>query len=380
VLKVEVECGMSSDDHKWMMRAVELARLSEGFTRPNPPVGAVVVQQGRVIGEGRHTHAGGDHAEVAALNACRESAAGAVIYVTLEPCSTHGRTPPCTERIIAAGIRRVVIGCEDCYHHHCGEGHRILEQHGIEVLSGVCAAEACELAAPFFKHVDCGMPYLTLKLGLTMDGCIADRNSCSQWITGEESRAEVQRMRRRADAVLIGSKTLCADDPSLLCRLDRADNLLRVVIDSQGVIPAAAQLLTDHAADRTLIFTAQPADGPRASDWTRNGARVIHLEALQNGHLPLEGVLRKLGAMDLMHVLCEGGGELAGALHAAALIDEYCLFYAPAILGDGRARRGFAINGAGVLSEMARLKIKDVRMFGDDICVRMRRQRASCRE
>ncbi len=366
----------SSDDQRWMLRAVELARLSEGFTRPNPPVGAVVVKQGRIIGEGRHLRAGCDHAEVAALKACRESAEGAELFVTLEPCSTHGRTPPCTERIIESGIRRVVIGCEDLNRQHCGEGHRILERNGIEVLTGVCAEEAAELAAPFFKHVDCGMPFLTLKLGLTMDGCIADRRSCSQWITGEESRAEVQRMRRRADAVLIGSKTVCADDPSLVCRLESADNLMRVVIDSKGVIPAAAQILTDHAAARTVILTAQPADGPLAAAWSRNGARVIHLEAQENGHLPLKEVLRKLGAMDLMHVLCEGGGELAGALHAEALIDEYCLFYAPAVLGDERGRRGFAVNRACDLADMARMKIKDVRLFGDDLCVRMCRQRA----
>lgn len=359
------------EDTRWMLRAIELARSSEGHTRPNPPVGAVVVKEGRLIGEGRHRRAGGDHAEVEALKSCVESAHGATLYVTLEPCSTYGRTPPCTERIIEAGIKRVVVGCEDGYRLHCGAGLRILEQNKIEVLSGICADQACELAAPFFKHAASKMPYLTLKLGMTLDGCIADRYDCSQWITGEQSRAEVQRLRQRADAILVGSKTVCADDPSLLCRLGDADNLMRAVIDSKGVIPACAQILTDSAAERTLVFTSTEVDDSVASAWSRNGARVIRLPALADGHLALNDVLRELGAMDLMHVVCEGGGELAGALHTARLIDEYVLFFAPAILGDVQAKRGFSSNNGSLLKDMPHMKVKDICIFGDDLRVRI---------
>ena len=358
-------------DEKWMQRAIELARLSEGYTRPNPPVGAVVVKDGRIIGEGRHKYAGGDHAEVAALNACSESTDGATIYVTLEPCSTHGRTPPCTERIIEAGIKRVVIGCKDCYKHHCGAGYLILEMSGIEVVSGVCADDSCELAAPFFKHVNSGVPYLTLKLGMTMDGCIADRSNHSQWITGEESRGEVQRIRRRADAILVGSKTVCIDDPSLLCRLNGGDNLLRVVIDSKGAIPASAQILTDSAAERTLVFTSLSVSEQTIAEWTENGAGVLRLKPLKNGYLSLTDVLCKLGEMNLMHVVCEGGGGLAGALHDAKLIDEYFIFYAPSVLGDHKAQRGFFVDKEVCLADMQRMKIRDVRMIGEDLLVRM---------
>ncbi|MDA3924371.1 MAG: bifunctional diaminohydroxyphosphoribosylaminopyrimidine deaminase/5-amino-6-(5-phosphoribosylamino)uracil reductase RibD [Kiritimatiellae bacterium] len=359
------------DDQKWMQRAIELAHLSEGYTRPNPPVGAVIVKEGRVIGEGRHECVGYDHAEAAAIKACTESAEGATIYVTLEPCSTYGRTPPCTERIIKAGIKRVVIGCQDSFEQHCGEGNRILTANGIEVLSDVCADECCDLATPFFKHVVTKLPYLTLKIGMTLDGCIADRNSCSQWITGEAARAEVQRIRRRADAMLVGSQTICADNPSLLSRIGGGERLLRIVIDSKGIIPASAQVLTDSAADRTFVFSSQSVSEDKVAAWTRNGASVLRLDVDEDGRLPLTSVMQTLGEMDLMHVVCEGGGGLAGALHNAGLIDEYCLFYAPAVLGDTGAKRGFVCDDVQTLHDMRRMKIRDVRMIGNDICVRM---------
>ncbi len=361
----------SPEDIGWMRRAVELARLSEGYTRPNPPVGAVVVKHGRLIGEGRHAYAGAPHAEVVALDACSESPQGATIYVTLEPCSTHGRTPPCTERIIKEQLKRVVVGCEDCFKHHCGAGLRILAEHGLEVLSGLCADETCELAAPFFKYISTGLPFLTLKLGMTLDGCIADRNALSQWITGEGSRAEVQRMRRRADAVMVGSRTVIADDPSLLCRAYDADNLMRIVIDSQGAVPAASQILTDAAAERTIVFTS--VETPRAiiDAWRGAGSIVETLQPAANGRLSVRNIMRVLASMNLMHILCEGGGGLAGVLHAEKLVDEYVLFYAPAVLGDLSALRGFAGTDAAPLAEMKRLKIRDLRRFGDDICVRL---------
>ena len=355
-----------------MQRAVELARLSEGYTRPNPPVGAVVIKDGRTIGEGRHEYAGGPHAEVVALDSCSESPEGATIYVTLEPCSTHGRTPPCTERIIKEQLDRVVVGCEDCFDQHRGAGLRILKEHGLEVISGVCRNETCELVAPFFKHVDTGMPFLTLKLGMTLDGSIADRFGTSQWITGAESRSEVQRMRRRADAVMVGSQTVIVDDPSLLCRTYEADNLMRVVIDSKGAIPASSRVLTDEAAERTIVFTSVETPVSIIDAWRSNGSVVELLKPESNGSLSVKDILHELGSMNLMHILCEGGGGLAGALHLEKLIDEYVLFYAPAVLGDQDAKRGFAGAEFSPLGAMERLKVRDLRRFGDDICVRLR--------
>ncbi len=354
-----------------MQRAIELARLSEGHTRPNPPVGAVLVKDGRLIGEGRHERAGGAHAEVAAFAACSESPCGATLYVTLEPCSTCGRTPPCTERIIAEGVRRVVIGCEDRNERHCGRGCAILARSGIEVVTGVCAAEACDLATPFFKHVALGMPFVTLKLAMTLDGCIADRTGASRWITGAEARAEVQRLRRRADAVMVGSGTVLADDPSLLCRIDGGGTLMRVVVDAQGLLPPTAKVLTDSAAPRTVVFTSEAVPAAVRDAWSRGGAGVELLPSDPQGLLSLSAVMRRLGAMGLLHVLCEGGGELAAALHAESLVDDYVLFYAPAVLADLSAKRGFASDRACGLGEMRRMTVSDVRMFGSDIRVRI---------
>ena len=355
-----------------MRRALALARLSEGYTRPNPPVGAVVVRGGRKLGEGRHCCAGCAHAEVEALNACREPVAGATLYVTLEPCCTHGRTPPCTDRILREGISRVVVGCHDENGCHCGRGLELLSKRGVEVVYGVCEAEAKELAAPFFKHVNTGLPFVTLKLALTLDGHIADRNSTSQWITGEAARAEVQRMRRRADAVMVGAGTVLVDNPSLLCRGGGGEKLMRVIVDGGGRTPAAARVLTDEAASRTIVATVRAASREQVSAWTSHGASVWEFAPDRQAHVPLKRLLKRLGDAGHMHVLCEGGGELAGALHDAGLVDEYCFFYAPAVLGDRKAV--CAVEGAGcLLARMTRMRCVEVKRFGEDVMLRVRK-------
>lgn len=357
---------MQRDDRRWMRRALALARLSEGYTRPNPPVGAVVVKDGKKIGEGRHMKAGEAHAEVNAFDSCRVSAEGATLYVTLEPCCTTGRTPPCTDRIIREKVRRVVVGCVDENALHCGRGLGILREHGIEVEQGVCESEARELVIPFFKHIRTGLPYVTLKLAMTLDGRIADRDGTSKWITGEASRAVVQAMRRRADAVMVGAGTVCADNPSLLCRTGGGENLLRVIVDARGRIPADAQVLTDAAASRTIVATASAGHAA----WTAHGATVWSFPADAHGGVPLDALMRRLGDEGLMHVLCEGGGQLAGSLYDAGLVDEYALFYAPVLLGDAKALSAF--NGSGtLLPQAARLSLIETRRLGDDLLMRL---------
>jgi diaminohydroxyphosphoribosylaminopyrimidine deaminase/5-amino-6-(5-phosphoribosylamino)uracil reductase len=355
-----------------MRRAIALARLSEGCTRPNPPVGAVVVRDGRKLGEGRHTCAGCAHAEVEALDACREAAAGATLYVTLEPCCTHGRTPPCTDRILKEKIARVVVGCRDENGCHCGRGLELLAKRGVEVVYGVCEDEARELVVPFFRHVTTGMPYVTLKLAMTLDGRIADRTASSRWITGEEARAEVQRMRRRADAVMVGVGTAVADNPSLLCRSGGGAKLMRVIVDGRAQLPPSAQVLTDDAAGRTVVATLRGVDKGLAAGLSAHGARVWTFAPDRQAHVPLKRLLRRLGDEGCMHVLCEGGGHLAGALHDAGLVDEYCFFYAPAVLGDSAAVG--AVEGCGsLLRDMARLRCVEVKRFGDDVMLRVRK-------
>ena len=361
-----------SQDRKWMRRALALAHLSEGYTRPNPPVGAVVVKNGRLIGEGRHTCAGCAHAEVEALNACTVSPRGATIYVTLEPCCTTGRTPPCTERILREGLARVVVGCRDPNSRHYGRGLELLSKRGVEVVYGVCEPEAMELIAPFAKHIATGYPYVTVKLALTLDGRIADRTGVSKWITGEEARAEVQQLRRRADVMLIGAGTVCADDPSLLCRIGGGEKLMRVVVDATGQVSPRAQMLTDEAAPRTIVATTPQAATRRTEAWARHGAQVWTFAPDRDGRVPLKRLLKKLGDAGYLHVVCEGGGTLVGALSDADLVDAYCLFYAPAVLGDVRAVSGVAGTGA-LLKKMRRMRFVEVRQVGEDVMMRVRK-------
>lgn len=356
-----------------MERALQLARRGLGWARPNPAVGAVVVRDNQVVGEGWHKRAGGAHAEVEALESCGGSASGATIYVTLEPCSTVGRTPPCTERIVREGIARVVVGCLDPNPAHQGRGLELLEGAGIEVESGVCQLEAENLIAGFAKHITSGLPYLTLKLGMTLDGRIADRDGVSQWITGVESRSVVQEMRRESDVVMVGAGTAVADNPSLLCRLDGVPPLRRVVVDSKGVVGGELQVLSDAAAKMTIIATTTGVAAGRVGEWEQAGARVWSFEPADGGHVPLGELIARLGSEGCQRVLCEGGGGLAGALHEQGLVDEYCFFYAPAVLGDSRGVSGVA-GGGTTLAGMERLELVESRQIGEDVLIRCRRR------
>jgi diaminohydroxyphosphoribosylaminopyrimidine deaminase/5-amino-6-(5-phosphoribosylamino)uracil reductase len=322
----------------FMQRALALARRGEGLTRPNPPVGAVLVQNGEIIAEGFHKKAGLDHAERACLKKSPISnLQSSILYVTLEPCSTHGRTPPCTDLILSRGIRRVVIGCKDPNPAHAGRGIRILRRAGVEVITGVCRAEAEALIAPFAKRMLTGLPYVTLKLASTVDGRIADASGKSKWITGPQARAKVQELRRSADAIMVGAGTVRTDDPSLLPRPSKGRNPWRVIIGSE--IPAKSKALCDEAAERTLVM---------------------------NG--PLKKILRDLAGRGVMHVLCEGGGDLAGSLVRAGLVDEFALFIAPSLLGGD----GFPMVGkkGWPLAKMPRLRFQTLEKIGNDVLIR----------
>jgi len=358
-------------DTHWMNRALALARRGEGCTRPNPPVGAVVVRHGKVLGEGWHRQAGLPHAEVEAIAACRGPVKGATIYVTLEPCCTHGRTPPCTDLLLRGGIARVVVGCADPNPRHAGRGLRILQKAGIAVTTGICSDACSRLIEPFAMRMTQGRPFVTLKLALTLDGCIADRDGASKWITGPEARAAVQALRQRADAVMVGAGTVLADDPSLRCRARGAHDVWRVVVDGAGLVPATAQVLTDAWAKTTLMVTSPRCSVRRREAWARKGSRVWVLPAGAAGGISLSRLLRRLAGEGIMHVLCEGGSHLAGALVKAGLVNEAVLFYAPAIMGDARAMG--AVTGADFrLNQMLRLQIEEVKQLGGDIMVRAR--------
>jgi diaminohydroxyphosphoribosylaminopyrimidine deaminase/5-amino-6-(5-phosphoribosylamino)uracil reductase len=330
-----------SQDEQYMMRAIELARQGEGLTRPNPPVGAVLVLEDHIVAEGWHRKAGADHAERDCLGKLPPIAASlknATLYITLEPCSTHGRTPPCTDLILEKGIGRVVVSVEDLNPRHAGRGLEMLKEAGVEVISGVCEQAGRDLIAPFEKYITTGMPYVTLKLASTLDGRIADRKGDSKWITGPEARERVQEMRRRADAVMVGAATVRADDPSLLPRPAEDRKPWRVIVGDN--VPASSKILTDEASDKTLFY---------------NGNLESMLKDLAEEH-------------EVMHVLCEGGGKLAAKLIELDLIDEFAFFIAPKLMGaDGLP--SFAKAG-GLISDAENLRFKSIEQLGEDVLLR----------
>ncbi|HBA85890.1 MAG TPA: bifunctional diaminohydroxyphosphoribosylaminopyrimidine deaminase/5-amino-6-(5-phosphoribosylamino)uracil reductase RibD [Verrucomicrobia bacterium] len=356
-----------STHEPWMRRALELARRGEGLTRPNPPVGAVVVAGSQVVGAGFHHRAGEPHAEALALDEAGARARGAALYVTLEPCSTWGRTPPCTDAILAAGISQVVVCVRDPNPAHAGRGLSMLKRKGLQVLHGVLADEGAELIAPFAKWIQSRIPYVTLKLGMTLDGRIADETGSSRWITGPQARRHVQDLRRRCDAVLVGRQTVCLDDPQLTPRPPRGRSPYRVVVAGRGEIPLSARILNDVFASHTIVAVTRncPMDVCRAIE--SKGASVLVLPE-KKGLISLKHLLQALGKLSLLHVLCEGGGELAAGLIADGLVDDYLFFVSPCLLG-GRARN--AVAGAGwKLGKNPQLVYRRVEKVGRDLLIR----------
>ena len=334
---------MDHTDRQYMLEALELARLGWGMTSPNPMVGAVIVRNGNIIGRGYHRRAGTAHAEINALNDCSETPSGATLYVTLEPCSTFGRTPPCTDAIIRAGVSRVVVGCLDPNPKHAGRGMDILRQNGIVVLDGVEEPACRRLNEAFFRWITTGIPFVTLKMAMTLDGRIATRDGDSQWITGPEARTEVQRLRRGADAIMVGGETVRRDRPSLNVRDPEgwARQPRRLVVSHRMTLEEATGLLQPGCAPEVLA----PVD---SKDW--------------------EDELLRLGSEGVTSLLIEGGGELAGTVLQAGIVDKVVFFIAPKLL-CGRDSRP-VIGGANPvrLNEALPLNDMTITKIGDDFC------------
>lgn len=350
-----------------MALALELARRGEGLTRPNPPVGAVVVAGGRLVGQGYHRKAGGPHAEVYALRQAGRQASGGTLYVTLEPCSTWGRTPPCTDAILAAGVKRVVVATGDPNPRHRGRGLSLLRRAGVMVTRGVLETEAARMIRPFAAWMGLGRPWVTLKLAMTLDGRIADADGCSRWITGSAARQAVQALRRASDAVMVGAGTAIADNPSLLPRPARGRSPWRVIVDSAGRLPTTATVLTDESRQRTLVATTERCSAARRRGYERAGAHVLRLPAIGE-KVSLPALMAALHERQIMRVLCEGGGELAAGLLQAGLVDEIVLFVAPKVLGGGAVN---AVGGAGwPLAAAPEFVMESVERFGEDVGLR----------
>ena len=357
------------NDKQYMREALDLARQGAGRTSPNPMVGAIIVKAGRIVGRGWHRKAGTPHAEIHALADAGLEAENATIYVTLEPCCHQGRTGPCTEALIKAGIHRVVVAMVDPNPLVAGCGINQLRKQGIIVDTGILSDEAASLNAPFIKWISCQLPFVTLKSGISLDGKIATRTGHSQWITGEESRLEVHRMRDAADAVLTGIGTVLADNPELTARLpEGGKSPVRVVLDRLARTPLTAKLVTDGKAP-TLIAVSPDAPSERTLALTKCGVEIITLPKGTDGEPDIGVLLRNLGQRGLTSVLVEAGGTLNSALLFNHYVDRVVLFVAPKIIGGAGAPGPYGGAGSDLLSDAVELEDINVRTFGADLMI-----------
>ena len=378
-------------DAQFLRLALRLARRATGATSPNPLVGAVLVQGGQIIGRGWHRRAGLPHAEIEALRDAQKrghNPKGATLYVTLEPCCTHGRTPPCTEAIIAAGIQRVVIGATDPNPHHAGKGFKILQRAGIEVVHGTLAEECAKLNEAFNHWIVRRMPFVTVKAAMTLDGKIATASGESKWITGAKARSHGMKLRHASDAILVGVNTILADDPSLTVRGKgniqhptsdiQHPKLRRIVLDSRARTPLDAKVVSDEWAALTTIVVGKSAPKKRVAALAKRANVLVAPlvktlpPATRHPSLDLRWLLKKLGAENVTSLLVEGGGEVNASFLLGGFAQRVAFFYAPKILGGRDARKAVAGDVAKSLSEVVQLREVEWRKLGEDLLLTAR--------
>jgi diaminohydroxyphosphoribosylaminopyrimidine deaminase/5-amino-6-(5-phosphoribosylamino)uracil reductase len=355
-------------DLRSIRAALALARRGLGTVWPNPAVGCVIVDRDRVVGRGWTQPGGRPHGETEALGRAAEAARGATAYVSLEPCCHWGRTPPCTDALIAAGIRRVVVALEDPDPRVAGEGVRRLRAAGLDVDTGLCEAEAAEINAGFFCRLRNGRPLVTLKLATSLDGRIATERGESQWITGPPARERAHALRAAHDAIMVGTGTVLADDPQLTCRLPGLAHRspVRVVIDRHLRIPLTARLISDARAVPTWVLTLPAADAARRRAFLCAGATVIDIDPGSDGNGSLAAALAVLGERGITRLLVEGGGHLAAAFARAGLIDRLVWVHAPMLIG-GEGIPAIAGIGLKALSEAPSFTRLSTETVGDDV-------------
>jgi diaminohydroxyphosphoribosylaminopyrimidine deaminase / 5-amino-6-(5-phosphoribosylamino)uracil reductase len=368
-------------DLRAMRAALALARRGLGTVWPNPAVGCVIVDRGRVVGRGWTQPGGRPHGETEALGRAGEAARGATAYVSLEPCCHWGRTPPCTDALIAAGIRRVVVALEDPDPRVAGAGVRQLHAAGLEVETGLCEAEAAEINAGFFCRLRNRRPLVTLKLATSLDGRIATGSGESQWITGPPARERAHALRAAHDAIMVGTGTVLADDPQLTCRLPGLAHRspVRVVVDRHLRIPPTTRLISDARAVPVWILTLPSADPERRQAFLRAGATVIDIDPSPDRNGSLAAALAALGERGITRLLVEGGGHLAAAFARAGLIDRLVWVHAPMLIG-GDGLPAIAEVGLEVLSKAPSFTRLSTETVGDDVLTvfRVREQDATC--
>ena len=361
-------------DSRMMRRALALAARARGYVEPNPLVGAVLVKNNKIIAEGYHRAVGGPHAEVHALRAADRRAKGATLYVTLEPCCHFGKTPPCTDAILAAGVSRVVAAMTDPFPKVRGRGARILRSHGIACDFGLLEKEARALNAPFIKRVSTGLPFVIAKWAQTLDGCIATASGESKWISSEESRAQVQILRGRVDAIAVGIGTALADDPLLMARPARPGDIrrlaTRVVFDSHCRLPLNSQLVRTISRAPVIVLHAtrlNRAAQARARQLADRGVITIAVATTSNGRLSIPAALRHLGHLDYTNILLEGGPELLAAFLHTHQVDQAHIYLAPKLIGGLHARHAVAGPDIQKLAHAHQFQITAIERSGPDL-------------
>ena len=351
-------------DTEYMSLAVELAKKGCGWVNPNPMVGAVIVKDGQIIGQGYHEKYGALHAERNALASCESSPAGATIYVTLEPCCHYGKTPPCTDAILESGIRRVVIGSRDPNPQVSGNGIAILRSHGIEVTENRLKDECDALNQSFFHYIQKGTPYVVMKYAMTLDGKIATHQGKSQWITGEAARRRVHEDRHRYSAIMVGVGTVLADDPLLTCRMENSRNPLRIICDTSLRTPLQARLITSTAIAGTLLATAV-TDREKHRPYLEAGCDIAVIPE-KDGRIDLNCLMRVLGERKIDSVLLEGGGTLNWSALQSGIVNRVQAYIAPKLFG-GSAKTPVAGPGVDFPQEAFRLGKPTITQLGEDI-------------
>lgn len=353
---------------KYMERALELAAKGIGYTNPNPLVGAVIVKNGKIIGEGYHEVYGSNHAEVNAFKNATEDVRGAIMYVTLEPCSHYGKTPPCAKAIVEKGIKKVVIGLKDPNPLVAGKGIQILKDNDIEVITGVMEEEGRKLNEIFLKYITTKLPFCILKTAMTLDGKIAAYTGDSRWVTNEFSRKYVHQLRHRLSGIMVGIGTILADDPLLTTRLETGNGSdpTRIIVDSTARIPLEAKVLHMESKAKTIIATTELADKDKIKALESMGIEII-ITPLKSNRVDLTYLMKALGERGIDSVLLEGGSELNYSAIEEGIVDKVNAFIAPKIIGGRGAKTPIGGAGKAVMREAISIENLEVQRFGDDV-------------
>jgi diaminohydroxyphosphoribosylaminopyrimidine deaminase/5-amino-6-(5-phosphoribosylamino)uracil reductase len=353
-----------------MQKAIELAKKGEGYVSPNPLVGAVIVKDGEIIGSGYHQKYGDFHAEVNAFNSCTQSAEGAEMYVTLEPCAHYGKQPPCALAIVEHKIKKVYVGMLDPNPLVAGKGIEILKNAGIEVETGIMEAECKALNPVFLKYITTTLPYVVMKTAMTLDGKIAAKTGDSKWVSCEESREDVQRLRHRLRGIMVGINTVLTDDPRLNCRLEGGRDPIRIIADSNLKIPLDANVLSDN---NCIIATTQTEDNPKFSELKSKGITVLTLPKRDN-KTDLNALMIELGKLKIDGILLEGGGTLNYSALKAGIVDEVISYIAPKMIGGESAKTPVEGDGEELMSSAFEFTDVNAETIGTDIKITARKK------